>query len=96
MRSARRSWRKRSSGTSYPITTEKDRVRLNRAGDAAERLAAAAETFPIHVRFEEPRRLSVLIEDAVGVACRRLPALPAGHFASRRDSSRLSEAATSA
>jgi tetraacyldisaccharide 4'-kinase len=48
-----------------PITTEKDRVRLNRAGDAAERLAAATETFPIHVRFEEPRRLVVLIEDAV-------------------------------
>jgi tetraacyldisaccharide 4'-kinase len=48
-----------------PITTEKDRVRLNRGGDAAERLAAAAETFPIHVRFDEPRRLVVLIEDAV-------------------------------
>jgi tetraacyldisaccharide 4'-kinase len=48
-----------------PITTEKDRVRLNRGGDAAERLAAATETFPIHVRFEEPRRLVVLLEDAV-------------------------------
>ena len=47
-----------------PITTEKDRVRLNRAGDAAERLAAASETFPIHVRFDEPLRLPVLIEDA--------------------------------
>jgi tetraacyldisaccharide 4'-kinase len=48
-----------------PITTEKDRVRLNRGSDAAERLAAATETLPIHVVFEEPRRLSVLIEDAV-------------------------------
>jgi tetraacyldisaccharide 4'-kinase len=48
-----------------PITTEKDRVRLNRAGDAAERLAAATETFPVRVRFEEPRRLIALINDAV-------------------------------
>ena len=48
-----------------PITTEKDRVRLNRAGDAAEQLAAASETFPIHVRFEEPQRLPALIGDAV-------------------------------
>jgi tetraacyldisaccharide 4'-kinase len=59
-----------------PITTEKDRARLNRGGDAAERLAAATETFPIHVRFEEPRRLVVLIEDAVashGSAYRRSP-----------------------
>jgi tetraacyldisaccharide 4'-kinase len=48
-----------------PITTEKDRVRLTRAGDAAERLATATETFPIHVRFDEPRRLTALIEDAI-------------------------------
>lgn len=48
-----------------PITTEKDRARLSRGGDAAERLAAAAETLPIHVRFDEPRLLAVLIEDAV-------------------------------
>jgi tetraacyldisaccharide 4'-kinase len=57
-----------------PITTEKDRVRLNRAGDAAERLAAATETFPVRVRFEEPRRLIGLISDAVaahGSAYRR-------------------------
>jgi tetraacyldisaccharide 4'-kinase len=47
-----------------PITTEKDRVRLNRSGDAAERLAAATETLPIHVSFEEPKRLAVLIENA--------------------------------
>jgi tetraacyldisaccharide 4'-kinase len=61
-----------------PITTEKDRVRLSRAGDAAERLAAAAETFPINVRFDEPRRLSVLIEDAVAShasAYRRRPVI---------------------
>ena len=59
-----------------PITTEKDRVRLNRTGDAAERLAAASETFPIHVRFEEPKRLPVLIEGAVAAfssAYRRSP-----------------------
>ncbi len=59
-----------------PITTEKDRARLTRGGDAAERLAATAETFPIHVRFEEPNRLIGMIEDAVaahGSAYRRGP-----------------------
>jgi tetraacyldisaccharide 4'-kinase len=57
-----------------PITTEKDRVRLSRGGEAAERLAAATETFPVRVRFEEPRRLIALISDAVadyGSAFRR-------------------------
>jgi tetraacyldisaccharide 4'-kinase len=48
-----------------PITTEKDRVRLNGGGDAAARLAAATETFPVRVSFEEPRRLIALITDAV-------------------------------
>lgn len=48
-----------------PITTEKDRVRLNGRGEAAARLAAATETFPIRVRFEEPRRLTTLITDAI-------------------------------
>jgi tetraacyldisaccharide 4'-kinase len=48
-----------------PITTEKDRVRLAHGGDAAERLAAATEVLPIQVRFDEPRRLAVLVEDAV-------------------------------
>jgi tetraacyldisaccharide 4'-kinase len=48
-----------------PITTEKDRVRLNGVGDAATRLAAAAEVFPVRVRFEEPRRLNALITDAI-------------------------------
>lgn len=47
-----------------PITTEKDRVRLNGRGDTAGRLAAATEVFPIRVRFEEPRRLKILIADA--------------------------------
>jgi tetraacyldisaccharide 4'-kinase len=48
-----------------PITTEKDYVRLLRAGDAAGKLAAASETFPIRMRFEEPKRLSALVHDAV-------------------------------
>ena len=48
-----------------PITTEKDRVRLNGRGEAAARLAAATETFPVRVRFEEPRRLTALITDAI-------------------------------
>jgi tetraacyldisaccharide 4'-kinase len=48
-----------------PITTEKDRVRLLGRGGAAERLAAVTESFPIRVRFEEPRRLDALITDAV-------------------------------
>jgi tetraacyldisaccharide 4'-kinase len=64
-----------------PITTEKDRVRLNRGGDAAERLAAATETFPVRVRFEEPRRLIGLISDAVaahGTAYRRRAVIAPG------------------
>jgi tetraacyldisaccharide 4'-kinase len=48
-----------------PITTEKDRVRLNGGGESAARLAAATETFPVRVSFEEPRRLITLITDAV-------------------------------
>lgn len=48
-----------------PITTEKDKVRLVGRGGAAERLAAATETLPVRVRFEEPRRLIALITDAV-------------------------------
>jgi tetraacyldisaccharide 4'-kinase len=48
-----------------PITTEKDRVRLDRRGGAAERLAGATETFPVGVRFAEPKRLAALIRDAV-------------------------------
>jgi tetraacyldisaccharide 4'-kinase len=48
-----------------PITTEKDRARLSGAGEAAAQLAAATETFPVRVRFEEPRRLIALITDAV-------------------------------
>jgi tetraacyldisaccharide 4'-kinase len=77
-----------------PITTEKDRVRLNRSGDAAERLAAATEVFPVRIRFEEPRRLIALIEDAVGAYgsaySRQL------QLAGRSDSSRWSEASASA
>ena len=64
-----------------PITTEKDRVRLNGAGDAAERLAAATETFPVTVRFDEPRRLLALIHDAAGAhasAYRRADLKPGG------------------
>lgn len=62
-----------------PITTEKDRVRLNGRGDAASRLAAATETFPVRVRFEEPRRLKILIADAAaahGGAYRRESVTP--------------------
>jgi tetraacyldisaccharide 4'-kinase len=48
-----------------PITTEKDRVRLAGRDGAAARLAAITETFPVRVRFEEPKRLTTLISDAV-------------------------------
>ena len=64
-----------------PITTEKDRVRLNRRGPAASRLAAATETFPVRVRFDEPKRLETLIRDAVaahGSAYRREPLILRG------------------
>jgi len=65
-----------------PITTEKDRVRLNgRGGTAIARLAAASETFPVRIRFEEPRRLMTLIRDAAaahGSAYRREPAISTG------------------
>lgn len=64
-----------------PITTEKDRARLTRGGDAAERLAAASETFPVQVQFEEPNRLAVLIKDAVaahGSAYRRRSPVTSG------------------
>ncbi len=59
-----------------PITTEKDRVRLNGGDAASMRLAAATETFPVRVRFEEPRRITTLIADAIaahGSAYRRAP-----------------------
>ncbi len=64
-----------------PITTEKDRVRLNRRGEVAARLAAATEVFPIRIRFEEPRRLTTLITDAIaahGDAYRREPVISRG------------------
>ncbi|MBA3518690.1 MAG: tetraacyldisaccharide 4'-kinase [Rhizobiales bacterium] len=64
-----------------PITTEKDRVRLDGRGGAAERLAAATEIFPIRVCFEEPRRLQALIGDTVaayGSAYRRRTFIPPG------------------
>ena len=64
-----------------PITTEKDRVRLNRRGEAAARLAAATETFPVRIRFDEPRRLTTLITDAIaahGSAYRREPVISRG------------------
>jgi tetraacyldisaccharide 4'-kinase len=48
-----------------PITTEKDQVRLLHRGGAAGRLAAAAEVLPVEVRFEEPKRLTALIADAI-------------------------------
>jgi tetraacyldisaccharide 4'-kinase len=61
-----------------PITTEKDRTRLSGRAGAAQRLAEAAELFPIRIRFEEPRRLTALIADAVAahadVYRRELPA----------------------
>lgn len=63
-----------------PITTEKDRARLSGSGGAA-RLAAATETFPIRVRFEEPRLLLTLVEDAIaarGSAYRREPVISPG------------------
>ena len=64
-----------------PITTEKDRVRLNRRGETAARLAAATETLPVRIRFEEPRRLTTLITDAVaahGSPYRRAPVISRG------------------
>lgn len=78
-----------------PITTEKDRVRLNRRGDAADKLAAATETFPVRVRFEEPRRLIALITDAVGT---HASAYRQSDHSGRRNSdhSRLKEASASA
>lgn len=76
-----------------PITTAKDRVRLERAGDAAERLAAVAEVFPIRTRFEEPRRLIALIQDAV--AAHTSAQSSARYFALRSANSRWSEASAS-
>jgi tetraacyldisaccharide 4'-kinase len=64
-----------------PITTEKDRVRLNRRGETAARLAAAVETLPVRVRFEEPRLLTTLIMDAV--AAHRSPYRKAAAVTSR-------------
>ncbi len=64
-----------------PITTEKDRVRLNRGSETAARLAATTEMFPVRIRFEEPRRLSILIADAIaahGSAYRRQPVISRG------------------
>ena len=77
-----------------PITTEKDRVRLTRVGDAAERLAAATEVFPIRVRFEEPRRLEALIRDAV--AAHANAHAYQRYLLERSASSRFKEAAASA
>ena len=93
-RIAKRSWRRRSSRSLVPITTEKDRVRLNRRGAAAARLAAATETFPVRVRFDEPKRLDDADPRRGRRARQRLPA-GAAHFARRRESSRLSDAAAS-
>jgi tetraacyldisaccharide 4'-kinase len=77
-----------------PITTEKDRVRLNRRGDAADRLAAITEVFPIRIRFEEPRRLTALIADAIGA---HASAYRRSAYSDRRssDRSRLKEASAS-
>ena len=64
-----------------PITTEKDRVRLNRRGETAARLAATTEIFPVRIKFEEPRRLTILITDAIaahGSAYRREPVISRG------------------
>jgi tetraacyldisaccharide 4'-kinase len=61
-----------------PICTEKDRVRLNRREGVAARLAATTETFPVRIRFDEPRLLLTLIRDAVanhGSAYRREPVI---------------------
>jgi tetraacyldisaccharide 4'-kinase len=76
-----------------PITTEKDRVRLERIGDAAERLAALAEVFPIRMRFDEPKRLVALIQDAV--AAHATTRSNARYLALRSASSRWSEASAS-
>lgn len=64
-----------------PICTEKDRVRLNRREGVAARLAATTETFPVRIRFDEPRLLVTLIRDAIadhGSAYRREPAISRG------------------
>jgi len=47
------------------ITTEKDMARLAGRDGACARLAAAAQTFPIRIVLEEPRRLVALIEEAL-------------------------------
>jgi tetraacyldisaccharide 4'-kinase len=77
-----------------PITTEKDRVRLSRRGDAADQLAAITETFPIRIRFEEPRRFTALITDAVGA---QASAYRQSRYSEWRssDRSRLKEASAS-
>ena len=65
-----------------PITTEKDRVRLNRReATRPSGWRRRRETFPVRVRFEEPRRLTTLISDAVaahGSAYRREPVTSRG------------------
>lgn len=54
-----------------PITTEKDMARLVGRDGASARLAAVAETFPIRIVLEEPRRLTRLIGEALQEAGRR-------------------------
>lgn len=55
------------------ITTEKDMTRLQGCDGAAGRLAAAAETLPIRIVLEEPRRLVSLIgETLYGSSQRRM------------------------
>jgi tetraacyldisaccharide 4'-kinase len=64
-----------------PICTEKDRVRLNRREGVAARLAATTETFPVRIRFDEPRLLLTLARDAIanhGSAYHREPAILRG------------------
>jgi tetraacyldisaccharide 4'-kinase len=52
------------------ITTEKDMVRLAGRNGAAGQLAEAAQTFPIRMVLEEPRRLVGLVEEALAVRAR--------------------------
>lgn len=47
------------------ITTAKDRARLRGRAGVAARLAAATETLAIRIRFDEPKRLTALLSDAL-------------------------------
>ena len=74
-RSAKRSWRRRSSREPRPDhDREGPRAAQPAAAPRLARLAAATETFPVRVRFDEPKRLATLIARRGRRARQRLPA----------------------